>query len=189
MIRTMQRKFRKNRGFTLVELMIVVAIVGILAALAIYGVRKYMANAKSAEAKNSIGQMAKDASNSYNKEHMEATVLTAGATAGLANALCLTGAGDPVPVSLDKVAQRKYQSAATEWDTDSATVGWQCLKFSMAEPQYYMYSYAGTATGFTATANGDLDGDGTASTFSLTGAVADGTVAIAPSVFENLAEE
>ena len=38
-----------HRGYTLVELMVVVVMVGVLATLAVYGVRKYVFAAKSSE--------------------------------------------------------------------------------------------------------------------------------------------
>jgi type IV pilus assembly protein PilA len=46
-----------ERGFTLVELMTVVAIMGILATIATYGVRKYMMHAKKAEAISMLTQI------------------------------------------------------------------------------------------------------------------------------------
>lgn len=48
---------RNNKGFSLVELMVVVAIIGILSAIAIPQINKYMARARQTEAKTNLASI------------------------------------------------------------------------------------------------------------------------------------
>jgi type IV pilus assembly protein PilA len=194
---SMAIRTKLKKGFTLVELMIVVAIVGVLAVLAVYGVRKYIANAKTAEAKNSLGQIGKDAVTAYEGERMNAAVITPGSSTSVIRRTC----GDStktIPDGKAKIQGQKYQSTKADWSnaTDvKNNAGFPCLKFEMTAPQYYMYDYKGGGTtgattgSISATAAGDLNGDGTTSLFTMSGTIQEQRLTIAPALGEVSPEE
>jgi type IV pilus assembly protein PilA len=191
----MSRLARKaKQGFTLIELMIVVAIIGILSVLAVYGVRKYLANAKTTEARSSLGEIGKDQGAEFERESMPGAALNPAQVASVSRSLCLSATA-PVPAVATSIKGQKYQSSQapnTDWNKDQATplTGFYCLKFAMDAPQYYMYNFTTTtptAAGgtFVGTARGDLNGDGVLSTFTLNGVIQPTmTFALAPNFVE-----
>ncbi len=172
----MKPSIKRNAGFTLIELMIVVAIIGILSMLAMTGYKGYMASAKAGEAKSSLGSIGKLALTSYEKESGgTTTAIVAAAGAGAAanqKQFCASqgaGAAGYVPSTLVP-AGVKYQATDPMW---RATVGagFGCLGFSMTGAQYFAYGYfANNATAlsaaggptFSAYAVGDLNGNNAA---------------------------
>lgn len=155
---------KRNEGFTLVELMIVVAIIGVLAALAIYGVSRYLKHSKTAEATRNLGSIETGSKNQYNQESP-----VSGSPGVFVHEFCPTMTVS-TPTTIP--AAQKVLVTASEWNNNT----WKCLKFTINEPQFYQYQYLstgqGTSASYTAIARGDLDGNGSASSFTLTGTVA-----------------
>jgi type IV pilus assembly protein PilA len=158
----MRKLLNKKSGFTLIELMIVVAILGILAAIAIPAFVTYIRRAKTVEATENVSKMFDAAASYYSRER------TGSGISATALANCFPAAG------VDSLATPGVQK-----QTSSFTGGFDAntgIGFSVGGAHYYKYSMSGAtagcgnvagATGHTLTAVGDLDGDSTTSSFSL----------------------
>ena len=156
-----------RRGFTLIELMIVVAILAILSVVAVPAFIKYMRRAKTVEAIDELDKIHKSASIYYAR----------GAVLGGSGLALECQFPSDEPLTPDVTAKKCCGGASDKDGDDRCDVdvsawtspSWSALNFQMNDQHYFGYSFVSSGTmgnaKFTARANADLDCDGTLSTF------------------------
>ncbi|MDW8280981.1 MAG: prepilin-type N-terminal cleavage/methylation domain-containing protein [Myxococcales bacterium] len=157
-----------SKGFTLIELMIVVAIIGILAAVAIPAFMKYIRRSKTTEAAMNLRKLYDSTVAYFNSERADQT--------GQIQPRVFPPSQGATPAANSCCAQTGQKCAPNPalWQT----VTWQALNFSVDDPHYYWYltnrtNGTGTAVGdyYDLRAHGNLNCDAAHSLYQRTATV------------------
>ena len=157
----------KRGGFTLIELMVVVVIIGILAAIAIPAFNRSVRRSKTSEAVVNLRRMFDGAVTSYQDEQV-----TRDGTA-LPPRFPMSSPASPEENSCCGINPGSGRCPGEADNFKGQT--WHKLGFSISDPHFYWYTFASKGEGagahFTARANGNLDCDETFSTYERLGYV------------------
>ncbi len=154
---------RGEGGFTLIELMIVVAIIGILATVAIPSFMDYVKRSKKVEASLQLNKIARNAKRTYSETASYVTGTAAQLPARPGTGGCCGGPNN------------HCAAVPTLFAADPI---WKQLDFQIDEDNLFYYNYTGAPTAFTAKATGDLDCDATEIVYTLVGSAINGNPAV-----------
>jgi len=157
----------KQAGFTLMELMIVVVIIGILAAIAIPAFSDYMQRARSTEAMDNLKGMFVGAAAYYGREQWRTRAVEVSVSTSAATSHCtVVGATTSAPPDASK--------SVIDWHAESTS--FEHIGFTTRDPVYFQYeigggdglcSHNGSEPLYSFRAYGDLDGDSVTSLYEL----------------------
>jgi len=162
----MTRKKRRQSGFTLVELMIVVAIIGVLAAVAIPAFSRYVKKSRTSEAFGHLNKMWVGSASYFAADHVGSNGET------LRKQFPVATTFPESPTDCCHSPGNQCPGDDPDYSTDAT---WLALNFAISDPHYYTPYYMGggfdRGANFIATAYGDLDCDTTYATFQRRGFV------------------